>query len=206
MSKNISAATETAAASSEIEARTLVEIYLDDDVTLRLVANETVDIEYNEQTYIAAQIERGEISTSVDAKTEKMSLKLSNIWREWAAYAAANRKKLQGRRCKVMEVFLDIPHIEENIVWQFEGRMAEPHFTVSEFAVSVQRHLSDFTAESPNMTYDPNCQYRRFKDERCQYAGSETTCDKTMTRCKALGNVERFGGHPSVPYEMVIKY
>lgn len=205
MSKGIPSAVETAAAASEIQARMLVEIYLDDDVTLRFVAGETVDIEYDGETYRAAQIERGTIETSVDAKTEKTSLKMSNKWREWAAYAAANRKKLQGRRCRIMEVYLDLPHIAENIVWQFEGRMAEPHFTISEFTVSVQRHLSDFTAESPNSTYDPMCQYRRFKDERCQYSGSETVCDKTLTMCKALGNVERFGGHPSVPYEMVIK-
>ena len=37
----------------------------------------------------------------------------------------------------------------------------------------------------------------------CGYAGAETTCNKTLTRCRALGNQLRFGGFPSVPSKRI---
>jgi hypothetical protein len=38
-----------------------------------------------------------------------------------------------------------------------------------------------------------------FRGARCGYAGPETLCDRTMARCQALANFQRFGGWPSVP-------
>ncbi len=43
------------------------------------------------------------------------------------------------------------------------------------------------------------CTYRRFKGAQCGYSGSETECDRTSSRCSALGNSARFGGFPSLP-------
>jgi len=37
-----------------------------------------------------------------------------------------------------------------------------------------------------------------FKDAWCKYALGETTCDKTLTRCRALSNSINFGGFPGV--------
>lgn len=37
-----------------------------------------------------------------------------------------------------------------------------------------------------------------FKDAWCKYAGAETECDKTLTRCRALSNSTRYGGFPGV--------
>ena len=37
-----------------------------------------------------------------------------------------------------------------------------------------------------------------FKDAWCGYGGIETTCDKTLTRCRALSNSDRYGGFPGV--------
>ena len=44
-----------------------------------------------------------------------------------------------------------------------------------------------------------NCSYQ-FKGVHCGYAGIETTCDRTLTRCRALSNQNRFGGFPSIGY------
>lgn len=191
-----------AGAAKEISVRTLVSIYLDDEV-LRFVGNDTEDLVFEGNLYKAASIDRGEIKTSTDGETESVTLTMSNKWLEWAQYFAARGNKCNNRRCVIEEVFTDL--LEEGAVWQFEGILNSPKMSASQFEIEVVRHLGDYSAESPNMTYDPNCQYRMFKDARCGYTGAETTCDKTMSRCKELGNVTRFGGHPSVPYEMVIR-
>ncbi len=42
------------------------------------------------------------------------------------------------------------------------------------------------------------CRYRQFKSARCGYAGAQTTCDRTLTRCRELNNSPRFGGFPGM--------
>ena len=42
------------------------------------------------------------------------------------------------------------------------------------------------------------CRYAELGDENCGYSGSETECDRTFARCKALGNQARFGGFPAI--------
>ncbi len=37
-----------------------------------------------------------------------------------------------------------------------------------------------------------------FKDSRCGYAGAETECNRTLTRCKELANQNSYGGFPGV--------
>jgi hypothetical protein len=37
-------------------------------------------------------------------------------------------------------------------------------------------------------------------DGRCGYSGGETSCNKTLSRCRELNNSERFGGRPGVGY------
>ena len=38
------------------------------------------------------------------------------------------------------------------------------------------------------------CGVERFKDASCGYQGCETWCDRSRTRCRDLGNLERFDG------------
>lgn len=50
-----------------------------------------------------------------------------------------------------------------------------------------------------NKTYPPRKMYAnfcsfKFKDNRCGYAGALTTCNKTLTDCRARNNSTRFGG------------
>ena len=53
-----------------------------------------------------------------------------------------------------------------------------------------------FNRRAPFNRIEKNfCSYK-FKDDRCAYAGTATTCKKTLTACRALGNSVRFGGAP----------
>jgi len=42
------------------------------------------------------------------------------------------------------------------------------------------------------------CKYIHFKGDRCQYAGGETDCDRSLSRCRELSNSEHFGGVPGM--------
>ena len=193
---------ESAAKKVNLRVRELYTIFLENvDPPLRMVSKVKNNLTYNGNTYYAAKISRGDIKSSTDGKVDTVALDMSNGFVGWAAYAASVGNKLSGARCTIEEVHLAYPDDLPNII--FDGVLDEPDFTYTTFKTTIRREAIDFEAQSPNQTYEPTCQYAEFKDWQCQYVGSETACDFTLTRCDQLGNVTRFGGKPSVPKEMV---
>ena len=50
-----------------------------------------------------------------------------------------------------------------------------------------------------NKVYKNICRYNDFKGDRCQYAGAETSCDRSLDTCRnTMNNSEHFGGFPGV--------
>lgn len=202
MSKKMSTTLETVAQSSEIITRMLVTIYGPSE-TFRFVANADADlIMPDERVYTAAEIKRGDISSSTDGDKEQVQLTMSNKWQQWASYLANNGKKLKGCRCVIDDVFLD--HLDEGYVWRFEGVLDSLSMTISDFSCKVVRDVIDYDQEGPAMDFGPTCQFT-YGDSRCQCTNVNGPCDQTITTCETLGNIARFGGHPSVPMEMVIR-
>lgn len=67
----------------------------------------------------------------------------------------------------------------------------EVSFTIaSELVKWNQRTLSRHSA---------SCRWKEFKGTECAYAGAEIWCDRTYTRCVALGNQANFGGFRWLP-------
>lgn len=232
MSKPISNAVQTAIQQEEISTRMLMEVYLQvadipsvtlstvssefavegDYLVFRFVANDNQDLiipnecelaSFRGKKYVSAEVTRGNIDTSVDGQIEKTSIKISNKWQTWAAIFANLGNIMNNRRCVLYEYFPDYP--TEPPINVFEGVINGVRMTPSQFEWELKRSVVDFGAESPNMTYDVSCQWR-FRDFHCKYTGASTgKCDKTLQYCSSLGNILNFGGHPSVPREMVIR-
>lgn len=206
MSKKLSTQQKNEIKKHELKTRSLVTIYLD-DVPLRLLENDTLtSFNHNGETYLAGMVKRGDISTNMDGSAEKVEITISNIWQEISSVIAIEGDALTNRKCKIETVIFDGDSntIIGDAIHLFEGYINNIELTAVYFKFTVERLLGGYSTLSPNATYDVNCQCRKFKDERCGYAGAETTCDKTLTRCKALGNVGNFYGFPSLPQEMVI--
>jgi hypothetical protein len=47
--------------------------------------------------------------------------------------------------------------------------------------------------------HSASCRWKEFKGTECAYAGAETWCDRSYTRCAALGNQVNFGGFRWLP-------
>ena len=204
MSKEMSPELEAAAQSSEIITRMLVSVYaIGQEEPFRFVANDNADLTMpNGDVYISAQIERGDINTSVEGDKEQVTLKMSNRWLEWGQYIAQNKKALKGARCVIEDVFLE--HLDEGVVWRFEGVINKLKATMSEFNCVVERDTVDYSQDAPAMDFGPTCQYT-FGDDRCRSTNHAGPCDQTLNSCDSLGNVTRYGGHPSIPREMVLR-
>jgi len=49
------------------------------------------------------------------------------------------------------------------------------------------------------MRHPSSCRWKKFKGDECGYSGAATWCDRTYTRCVALGNTANFGGNRWLP-------
>lgn len=213
MSKELSANLITASQAETNQFRMLVTIFLDGDPetnTIYLCANDTGNITFpasGGNVYEAVNITRTDIQTTLTGQSseERVTLTLSDVDATIAAYVAVNGNKFHNRRCLIQEVDLDYLTNPLDIITVFDGVMDKLRFTIGTYQVDVIRQLSTYAQVTPFMNYSPMCQWKKFKDTKCAYTGAGTTCDRTLTQCQAYGNSLNFGGHPSIPNEMVIR-
>lgn len=202
MSKDLTEAQLAEIAKTEVKTRVLVTLTLD-DTELRILENDTLQVlTIDSNEYLAGMVTRSDIETSMGGTLEKVTITISNIWQEISGIIANEGDTLTNRKCKVEEVIFDgdTTTIIDDPVLLFEGFINNIQLTAEAFSFDVERIMGGYSNESPNTTYDVNCQWI-FGDKRCQYSGSESACDKTLSTCRIK---ERFGGYPSIPKQMVI--
>jgi phage-related protein len=209
MSKGLSTNLQTASEAEQNQFRMLVTIYLDDQ-TIFLCANDTGNIVFpasGGNTYDAVNIERTEIKTTLIGQSaeERVTITLSDVDAAIASYVAIYGNTFHNRRCVIQEVDLDYLTNPEDVITIFDGVVDKLRFTVGTYQIDVVRQLNSYTQIIPYMTYAPMCQWKKFKDEKCGYVGAATTCDRTLAQCQGYENEENFGGHPSIPDQMVIR-
>lgn len=203
MSIGITEQIERYLADPEISTRLLVVIEYSEDNIYRFIVDESIEeIEIGGETYLSAAITRSDREENSDMSIETLTLTMSNHWQGWAAILANQGNNFINKPCKIYEWMPEFP--EEAPILIYDGVLDNINMTASTFEVKVVRSLGDYQQESPNMTFDPNCQFQ-FKDERCRYVGEYFECGKTLVDCINRHNEERFGGHPSVPRETVIR-
>lgn len=200
MGKDLSVEQKAEIAKAAIKTRILITIYLP-ELTFRILANDSIaNMIIGSDTYYARMVDISGIETSLDGTTDSMVISVSDILQEFSGLVAYNGDVLTNRSCKVEEVIFDgnTTTIIGNPILLFDGKINKIQLTAKTFVFTVERILNNYSSLSPRMVFDVNCQWK-FKDElRCKYSGTETKCDKTLTRCTALNNVTNFGGYPSV--------
>lgn len=234
MSKGLTTAQLAEISKNEVKTRTLLTITprTNPPEVIRILENDTLaSFEYDGETYLAGMVKRGKIESSMQGGPQKCNIKISNINRHYSSIIVDYTDVLTNARCSIDEVIyfppghstllledgsgsllledgsyllLEDDHVIGDAVNVFEGYINNIKLNETVFSFDVERILGGYSTQSPNTTFDVNCQWV-FKDERCQYSGGETTCDKTLTACQTRSNVVRFGGYPSIPAELVIK-
>lgn len=198
MGKKLTTNQKTQIAKAAFKTRRLITIGL--KAPFRILENDSSgSIVINGNTYYTKLVKTSEVQGSQDGNSEKIDIIISDISQDFAGLVADNGDVLTNTTCKIEQVIFDgdTSTIVDTPILLFEGLINNIQMAQTYCAFSVERPLYSYSTVSPNMTYDVNCQFK-FKDGRCQYSGTETKCNKTLTRCQALGNVTRFGGYPSV--------
>lgn len=233
MSKGLTTAQQAEIAKQEVKTRILLTLTLRDSgsTIIRILENDTLaDLSYGGNSFIGAMVKRGQIESHIEGGPQKVNIKISNIGQQFSNLVASEGDILTNSDCLIEEVIYIPPGHHQRLLEDgdarlledgsyrliendsiigdsvnlFEGRINNVALSETEFSFDVERILGGYSTQSPNTTYDVSCQWG-FKDERCQYSGGESSCDKALATCQGYGNETRFGGYPSIPAELVIK-
>jgi phage-related protein len=172
---------------------------LEDNIRVTSNNEETI---WNGNTYLPFPFEIDEISDSSTGEVPRVDVRVSNITRAMEGYLQEydHYTKLNGYSpieltiSVVHSAHLDLPVPETEYVFHLK----QPK-TNAKWATFTLGANNPFNKRFPlNRLLKNRCRYKQFRNWRCGYAGAETTCDRTLARCRELGNSERFGGSPGV--------
>lgn len=164
---------------------------------IRVVRNNE-DITWDGKTWTAFPFEIDEIS---DQKGEvpRVNIRVSNISRAMEAYLQDYDTYTKNNGFSPIEVTIYVLNSDNlasstpEVEHVFE--LIQPKSN-SKWVTFTLGASNPFNRRFPQARILKNhCRYI-FKDSRCGYTGAATSCDKTLSRCRALSNSTRFGAFP----------
>lgn len=168
-----------------------------------LVANDS-NYTWDSISWIATDFSIEEITESSTGENPQVALKVSNISRVMEAYI--DSYDIYCKNNGYNPILVDFYLINTRAVTANPNCDPEVEHNFQLLYPRTDPLWATFTLGAPNpwnQRFPRNrmlrnlCRYKRFKtDARCGYVGVETTCDRTLTQCRAYGNSDRFGGAP----------
>ena len=168
--------------------------------TLRIVNNND-DVSGKGFTWLKFPFELDEISQTANAETSQFQIKVGNVKniigqhvRQYDVYVKTNgfepiRVVLYIVNSK--DLANTTPVYSTNLILTTSSlNHLEVSFTVSAREV--------FRARTPQTRMFPNSCRFKFKSTLCGYSGPVSLCDKSLSRCRQLGNSKRYGGFPAI--------
>jgi lambda family phage minor tail protein L len=172
----------------------LLEITLVDGTILRVCRN-TEDIEWNGETWVAFPFELDIVGETSKGEVPQVVVKVSNVTRQIQYYLEQGEGGV-GAQVRIMYVHskhLYLPNPEIELVYEVIASNADDKWVT--FTLGAE---NPFNKNFPRHRVLRNFCRWNFKDENCQYQGDAIDCNKTLARCRQLGNSHRFGSYPSV--------
>lgn len=174
-----------------------LDIAIPDTEMIYIVKNRE-NISYGGNTYLAFEFSIGDI-TSGKGETPTLQLSIDNTSLVMGRYAEAydillKQNGIDGNIIKATLHILNTHDLSQSI--------SDYYFELTDFKITGQWATFNLGAKSLwNKTYPLRKIYAnfcgfKFKDERCGYVGSLTSCNKTLSDCRARGNSVRFGAYP----------
>lgn len=176
----------------------LIEIVFPDATTVRVCSN-TENVVWPSgggDTYVAFPFELEEYGDSAKGERPKVTVKIGNPSRVMEAYMEAGNGGVGAEVALrvVHSAHLDLSDAELELDFICVDARADSQWAYFTLGANV---LAD-KRWPRNRIFKGFCRYKTFKGTQCGYAGAETVCDRTLTRCRELSNSERFGGAPGV--------
>ena len=179
----------------------LIEIYIPQlDDYIRVTSNNE-DMIWNSLTWQSFPFKMDEIGDSTKGEIPQFSISISNIngvvqsYLEEADGGVGSEVRLLIINTNIVS---DVPEVE----LEFIVKSTNVDATWANFVLGV---INPFSITVGQRMLRTGCRYtganetlNGFKGLRCKYSGSETECNKTLTRCRELNNTPNFGGFPGL--------
>lgn len=155
-----------------------------------------VDIVFNGITYTKFPITHEFTSENAQLEIDQVRVSVSNVNRLIQTYI--EQYDLRGKKVDIMLVWADKLAQTSNYL---KNTYHIDSYSANEQSVSfvLSSRFDVLDLKLPKRLFNRNYCSWAFKGTECAYAGVETTCDKTLQRCRVIGNELRFGGFPSIP-------
>lgn len=167
------------------------------DVDSIRVCRNTEDIEWNGHTWQAFPFELGKVSEDKSGSIPSFEIRIDNTSQALTYYVEASNGANNG------EVVFYIVNTKALTVTTAE---VEEHYRITKLTVTEQ-----WVTATVGTSYNPHsrrpegkyvknsCRYKEFAGPECGYKGTAyTSCNRTLSDCRARGCSKRFGGFPGV--------
>jgi phage-related protein len=165
------------------------------------------DITWAGETWTAFPFEMDAVKEVSTGDVPRVDLRVSNVSRQMEAYIQDYDIYCKTNGYSPIEISISLinyanvlsstPEVEYKFV------LIRPKTNAKWATFTLGAKNPFFHRHPPYRMLKQNCRYK-FKDARCGYAGGEAACDKTLARCRVLGNSERFGGTPGIGKDGII--
>lgn len=155
-----------------------------------------INVTFDGVEYQKFPITHDEISENTAGEIDSTKIQLSNISRLIEYYL--QNYDLRGKKISIKMVFANLLDDPDAYI-EFSNYIDSYTSNVKDVVFSVMSKFDIFNVQLPGRIFlKSHCQWI-FKSTECGYAGAETVCNKTRSRCRELGNQLRFGAFPSAP-------
>ena len=167
------------------------------DVDPIRVCRNTEDIEWNGHTWQAFPFELGKVSEDKSGSIPSFEIRIDNTSQALTYYVEASNGANNG------EVVFYIVNTKALTLTTAE---VEEHYRITKLTVTEQ-----WVTATVGTSYNPHsrrpegkyvknsCRYKEFAGPECGYKGTAyTSCNRTLSDCRARGCSKRFGGFPGV--------
>lgn len=167
------------------------------DVDPIRVCRNTEDIEWNGHTWQAFPFELDKVSEDKSGSIPSFEIRIDNTSQALTYYVEASNGANNG------EVVFYIVNTKALTVTTAE---VEEHYRITKLTVTEQWVTATIGtsynphSRRPEGKYVKNsCRYKEFAGPECGYKGTAyTSCNRTLSDCRARGCSKRFGGFPGV--------
>jgi len=157
-----------------------------------------MNVTFDSHEYVKFPITFERIGENTKGEIDAVKIMLANVSRLIQAYLETY--DLRGKKVRILTVWAD--HLDDADAYT-EDIFYIDNYTADQdnVVITATSKFDVLGVEIPARKYSRNYCAWKFKgsDGSCGYSGDETTCDKTLQRCRILNNSSRYGGFPSIP-------
>lgn len=183
-----------------------IRLYKIDNVTPLYYTESDTQVSWNGQTWSPKGITYSKAELKLGFEAASHTVSVDNIDDSMIAWALANDPT--GYDISVYKGFStgtkdgsgNLLLIDNWAGLLFVGRIISTS-VADEMEFETRSEMDLHKQRGPRVSQHTLCRFQGqdgFKGPNCGYTGSETECNYTLTRCRELNNVARFGGFPDL--------